>query len=219
MTSLITSNFVNSSKINNEYCFRAAIDGADHVSMKHLESARDKVLMGPERKSRIPDEEANLITAYHEGGHAVVAFYTKDSHPLHKVTIIPRGPSLGHTAYIPEKERYHVTKSQLLAMMDTMMGGRAAEELIFGPEKITSGEYSNFICYGSPFSIFILYKDMSSRFEMLVSTQDSLYRVETHRFRFRSSRVIWIEYSHHRLESTRFRSRRVETCHAGSSRM
>jgi ATP-dependent metalloprotease len=108
--------------------------------MKYLESARDKVLMGPERKSRIPDEEANLITAYHEGGHAVVAFYTRDSHPLHKVTIIPRGPSLGHTAYIPEKERYHVTKSQLLATMDVMMGGRAAEELIFGNEKITSGE-------------------------------------------------------------------------------
>lgn len=128
--------------------------------MKYLESARDKVLMGPERKSRIPDEEANTITAYHEGGHAIVAFFTKDSHPLHKVTItfmyrlfvtkwflkvtiIPRGPSLGHTAYIPEKERYHVTKAQLLAMMDTMMGGRAAEELIFGPEKITSGASSD----------------------------------------------------------------------------
>nr|XP_023024162.1 ATP-dependent zinc metalloprotease YME1 homolog isoform X2 [Leptinotarsa decemlineata] len=127
----------------NQAALRAAIDGADCVSMKYLESARDKVLMGPERKSRIPDEEANLITAYHEGGHAIVAYYTKDSHPLHKVTIIPRGPSLGHTAYIPEKERYHVTKSQLLAMMDTMMGGRAAEELIFGPEKITSGASSD----------------------------------------------------------------------------
>ncbi|KAF5280342.1 hypothetical protein FQR65_LT03151 [Abscondita terminalis] len=127
----------------NQAALRAAIDGADCVSMKYLESARDKVLMGPERKTRIPDEEANTITAYHEGGHAVVAYYTKDSHPLHKVTIIPRGPSLGHTAYIPEKERYHVTKSQLLAMMDTMMGGRAAEELIFGPEKITSGASSD----------------------------------------------------------------------------
>jgi ATP-dependent metalloprotease len=139
--------------------FRAAIDGADVVTMKHLEHARDKVLMGPERKSRLPDEEANRITAYHEGGHAIVAYYTKvgtlklclenfeqflsfllqESHPLHKVTIMPRGPSLGHTAYIPEKERYHVTKEQLLAMMDTMMGGRAAEELIFGHDKITSG--------------------------------------------------------------------------------
>ncbi|XP_050510032.1 ATP-dependent zinc metalloprotease YME1L [Diabrotica virgifera virgifera] len=127
----------------NQAALRAAIDGADFVAMKHLESARDKVLMGPERKSRIPDEEANMITAYHEGGHAIVAYYTRDSHPLHKVTIIPRGPSLGHTAYIPEKERYHITKSQLLAMMDTMMGGRAAEELIFGPEKITSGASSD----------------------------------------------------------------------------
>lgn len=127
----------------NQAALRAAIDGCNSVSMKYLESARDKVLMGPERKSRIPDEEANMITAYHEGGHAIVAFYTKDSHPLHKVTIIPRGPSLGHTAYIPEKERYHVTKSQLLAMMDTMMGGRAAEELVFGPDKITSGASSD----------------------------------------------------------------------------
>lgn len=127
----------------NQAALRAAIDGADSVTMKYLENARDKVLMGPERKTRIPDEEANMITAYHEGGHAIVAYFTKDSHPLHKVTIIPRGPSLGHTAYIPEKERYHVTKSQLLAMMDTMMGGRAAEELVFGPDKITSGASSD----------------------------------------------------------------------------
>lgn len=127
----------------NQAALKAAIDGAEAVTMKHLESARDKVLMGPERKARLPDEEANRITAYHEGGHAIVAYYTKESHPLHKVTIMPRGPSLGHTAYIPEKERYHVTKAQLLAMMDTMMGGRAAEELIFGPDKITSGASSD----------------------------------------------------------------------------
>ncbi|XP_075166069.1 ATP-dependent zinc metalloprotease YME1L isoform X2 [Haematobia irritans] len=127
----------------NQAALRAAIDGAETVTMKHLETARDKVLMGPERKARLPDEEANLITAYHEGGHAIVAYYTKESHPLHKVTIMPRGPSLGHTAYIPEKERYHVTKAQLLAMMDTMMGGRAAEELIFGIDKITSGASSD----------------------------------------------------------------------------
>ncbi|XP_055642377.1 ATP-dependent zinc metalloprotease YME1L isoform X2 [Toxorhynchites rutilus septentrionalis] len=127
----------------NQAALRAAIDGAEVVTMKHLENARDKVLMGPERKSRLPDEDANKITAYHEGGHAIVAYYTKESHPLHKVTIMPRGPSLGHTAYIPEKERYHVTKQQLLAMMDTMMGGRAAEELIFGADKITSGASSD----------------------------------------------------------------------------
>lgn len=123
----------------NQAALRAAIDGAEEVSLKHLENARDKILMGPERKVRLPDEEANQITAYHEGGHAIVAYFTKYSHPIHKVTIMPRGQSLGHTAYIPEKESYHVTKAQLLALMDTMMGGRAAEELIFGTDKITSG--------------------------------------------------------------------------------
>ncbi|GBN02898.1 ATP-dependent zinc metalloprotease YME1 [Araneus ventricosus] len=127
----------------NQAALRAAIDKAEAVSMSYLENARDKVLMGPERKSRIPDEEANIITAYHEAGHALVAHYTKDSHPLHKVTIIPRGPSLGHTAYIPEKEHYHVTRAQMLAQMDTLMGGRVAEELIFGHEKITSGAASD----------------------------------------------------------------------------
>ncbi|XP_045529218.1 ATP-dependent zinc metalloprotease YME1L isoform X2 [Pieris brassicae] len=127
----------------NQAALKAAIDGAKTVTMSYLEEARDKVLMGPARRSRLPDDEANAITACHEGGHALVAHYTKDSHPLHKVTIIPRGPSLGHTAYIPAKERYHVTKQQLLAMMDTMMGGRAAEELVYGPDKITSGASSD----------------------------------------------------------------------------
>lgn len=127
----------------NQAALKAAIEGAPSVGMKHLEHARDKVLMGPERKRRIPDEEANQITAYHESGHAVVAYFTKEASPLHKVTIIPRGQSLGHTAYIPDKERYHVTKCQLVAMMDTMMGGRAAEELIFGTDKITSGASSD----------------------------------------------------------------------------
>ncbi|XP_013175647.1 PREDICTED: ATP-dependent zinc metalloprotease YME1 homolog, partial [Papilio xuthus] len=127
----------------NQAALKAAVEGAQTVSMGHLEEARDKLLMGPARRSRLPDDEANAITACHEGGHAVVAYYTKDAHPLHKVTIIPRGPSLGHTAYIPAKERYHVTKQQLLAMMDTMMGGRAAEELVFGPDKITSGGSSD----------------------------------------------------------------------------
>ncbi|CAH4029565.1 unnamed protein product [Pieris brassicae] len=127
----------------NQAALKAAIDGAKTVTMSYLEESRDKVLMGPARRSRLPDDEANAITACHEGGHALVAHYTKDSHPLHKVTIIPRGPSLGHTAYIPAKERYHVTKQQLLAMMDTMMGGRAAEELVYGPDKITSGASSD----------------------------------------------------------------------------
>lgn len=129
--------------VTNQAALRAAADQVDSVSMKHLEAARDKVLMGPEKKSRIPDEEANLVTAYHEGGHTLVAYYTKDSQSLHKVTIIPRGPSLGHTAYIPAKEQYHMTRSQMLATMDSLMGGRAAEELIFGNDLLTSGSSSD----------------------------------------------------------------------------
>lgn len=127
----------------NQAALRAVIDGLNDVPMEYIENSRDKVLMGPEKKHRIPDEEANKITAYHEAGHALVSYYTKDSHPLHKVTIIPRGPSLGHTAYIPEKESYHVTRNQMLATMDTLMGGRVAEELIFGPDRITTGASSD----------------------------------------------------------------------------
>jgi len=123
----------------NQAALRAAIDGATAVDMRYLESARDKLIMGPERKSRIPDEESNKITAYHEAGHALVALKTKDAVPLHKVTIVSRGPSLGHTAFIPEKESYHMTRAQMLASMDTGMGGRVAEELIFGHDKITTG--------------------------------------------------------------------------------
>ncbi|KAF7379050.1 hypothetical protein HZH66_015284 [Vespula vulgaris] len=128
----------------NQAALQAAMFNSDYVTMKHLEYAKDKVLMGPEGKSKIPDEETNRITAYHEAGHALVGLYTKDADPLHKVTIIPRGPSLGHTSYIPEKDNYLVTKSHLLAKMDCLMGGRAAEELIFGPDKITTGAASDF---------------------------------------------------------------------------
>ncbi|XP_032671789.1 ATP-dependent zinc metalloprotease YME1L [Odontomachus brunneus] len=129
----------------NQAALRAAIDEADCVTMKHLEYARDKVLMGPEGKLKYRDEEVNRITAYHEAGHALVTFFTTDAPPLHKVTIVPRASSLGHTSYMmSEKDEYHVTKSQLLAKMDVMMSGRAAEELIFGTEKVTTGASSDF---------------------------------------------------------------------------
>ncbi|XP_076288668.1 ATP-dependent zinc metalloprotease YME1L isoform X1 [Lasioglossum baleicum] len=128
----------------NQAALKAAIDDDKYITMKHLEYARDKVIMGPEGKLKAMDEEVKLITAYHEAGHALVSHYTKDSIPIHKVTIIPRGHSLGHTSYMHEKDVYHVTKSQLLARMDSMMGGRAAEELIFGSEKVTTGAATDF---------------------------------------------------------------------------
>ena len=128
----------------NQAALKAAVNNADYVTIKDLEHARDKVVMGPEGKRRTNNEETNLITAYHEAGHAIVGYYTKDSTPIHKVTIIPRGPSLGHTSFLPEKDVYLRTKSQLLATMDSMMGGRAAEELIFGPDKVTTGAANDF---------------------------------------------------------------------------
>lgn len=140
-----TTNFTGADIENmvNQAALRAAVIGAQYVTTEHLEHSRDKALMGPASMSRITDEETNKITAYHEGGHTVVAYFTENSQPLHKVTIIARGSSLGHTAYIPDKDIYHVNKTQILAMLDSMMGGRAAEELVFGTEKVTSGASSD----------------------------------------------------------------------------
>ncbi|CAB3403197.1 unnamed protein product [Caenorhabditis bovis] len=124
----------------NQAALKAATDNAVEVTMNYLDEARDRVLMGPARNGgRIPDEEANKNTAYHEAGHTLVSLYTKDATPLHKVTIIPRGTSLGHTAMLPDKDSYQLTKAQMMATLDVMMGGRVAEELIFGEDRVTTG--------------------------------------------------------------------------------
>ena len=107
------------------------------VDLKDLEEARDKVRWGRERRSRILDDQEKEITAYHEAGHAIMMAVQEDSEPLHKVTIIPRGASLGSTMQLPEKDRYTESKKKLLAMLVTFMGGRAAEEIVFGD--ITTG--------------------------------------------------------------------------------
>lgn len=126
----------------NQAALRAALDGAHSVAMEHLWWSYDKIVMGPE-KQRLKNEEENRITAFHEGGHTLVSLFTKDSTPVHKVTIISRGGSLGHTAFIPEKDHNHITRAQMLSQLDTTLGGRAAEEIIFGPDKITSGASSD----------------------------------------------------------------------------
>uniref|UniRef100_A0A665UUZ3 ATP-dependent zinc metalloprotease YME1L1 n=1 Tax=Echeneis naucrates TaxID=173247 RepID=A0A665UUZ3_ECHNA len=128
----------------NQAALKAAVDGKDMVTMKELEFAKDKILMGPERRSAEIDKKNKLITAYHESGHAIVAYYTKDAMPINKATIMPRGPSLGHVSMLPENDRWSETRSQLLAQMDVSMGGRVAEELIFGHEYITTGASSDF---------------------------------------------------------------------------
>uniref|UniRef100_A0A3B5QSR6 ATP-dependent zinc metalloprotease YME1L1 n=1 Tax=Xiphophorus maculatus TaxID=8083 RepID=A0A3B5QSR6_XIPMA len=128
----------------NQSALKAAVDGKEMVTMKDLEFAKDKILMGPERRSVEIDKKNKTITAYHESGHAIVAYYTKDAMPINKATIMPRGPTLGHVSMLPENDRWSETRAQLLAQMDVSMGGRVAEELIFGDENITTGASSDF---------------------------------------------------------------------------
>uniref|UniRef100_A0A8D3BNY5 YME1 like 1 ATPase n=1 Tax=Scophthalmus maximus TaxID=52904 RepID=A0A8D3BNY5_SCOMX len=123
----------------NQAALKAAVDEKEMVTMKDLEFAKDKILMGPERKSVEIDKKNKTITAYHESGHAIVAYFTKDAMPINKATIMPRGPTLGHVSMLPENDRWSETRAQLLAQMDVSMGGRVAEELIFGDDYITTG--------------------------------------------------------------------------------
>ena len=125
------------SNLLNEGAILAARQNKREIFMDDLEQAIDKVLAGPEKKSRIITPKDKEITAYHEVGHALVAFYEKDSDPLHKVTIIPRGMALGITMTLPEDDHLHLSKAQLLARIKVLLGGRVAEEVIFGD--ITTG--------------------------------------------------------------------------------
>jgi cell division protease FtsH len=116
----------------NEAALLAARRDAQRVAMVDFEQAKDKVLLGAERRSLILSDEDKRVTAYHEGGHALVALLTAGSDPVHKVTIIPRGMALGVTQTLPVEDRYNLTQRQMLAMIKHAMGGRAAEELVFG---------------------------------------------------------------------------------------
>jgi cell division protease FtsH len=121
----------------NEGALLAARRDAQRVSMVDVERAKDKVVLGAERKSLIMSEEDKRITAYHESGHALVALLSEGSDPVHKVTIIPRGMSLGATWTLPSEDRYNLTRKQILAMIRHAMGGRAAEEIVF--EHLSTG--------------------------------------------------------------------------------
>ena len=116
----------------NEAALLAARREGSRVAMIDFERAKDKVLLGAERRSLVMTDEDKRITAYHEGGHALVAMLSKSSDPVHKVTIIPRGMALGVTQTLPPEDRYNLTRDQILAMIKHAMGGRAAEELVFG---------------------------------------------------------------------------------------
>jgi cell division protease FtsH len=123
----------------NEAALLAARRGNDKVFMLDLQDAKDKVMLGTERKSLVLSESERKLTAYHEAGHAVVAMRIPGQDPVHKITIVPRGRALGLTASLPEEDRHTYPRDYLLGDLAVFFGGRAAEELVFGPEKITTG--------------------------------------------------------------------------------
>uniref|UniRef100_A0A803L2Q5 AAA+ ATPase domain-containing protein n=1 Tax=Chenopodium quinoa TaxID=63459 RepID=A0A803L2Q5_CHEQI len=122
---------------------KAAVEGAEKLTSSQLEFAKDRILMGTERKTMFITEDSKKLTAYHESGHAIVALNTEGAHPIHKATIIPRGSALGMVTQLPSNDETSVSKRQLLARLDVCMGGRVAEELIFGQDYITTGASSD----------------------------------------------------------------------------
>ncbi|MBX9943091.1 MAG: ATP-dependent zinc metalloprotease FtsH, partial [Reyranella sp.] len=127
----------------NEAALRAARVGKRLVTMADFEYAKDKVLMGTERRSMAMTDEEKTLTAYHEAGHALVAMHVPKSDPLHKVTIIPRGRALGVTMQLPERDHLSHTKQFLESRLAILFGGRTAEDIIFGPENVTTGAASD----------------------------------------------------------------------------
>jgi cell division protease FtsH len=127
----------------NEAALLAARRGKRVVTMSELEDAKDKVMMGAERRSMAMSEEEKKLTAYHEGGHALVALHVTGSDPIHKATIIPRGRALGMVMRLPERDQLSLTRQKMMADLCVAFGGRLAEELIFGHEKVTTGAMSD----------------------------------------------------------------------------
>lgn len=162
----------------NQAAIQASRESVREVSQKQLEFAKDKILMGAERRSAVITDESKRLTAYHEGGHALVAYYTPGAMPLHKATIMPRGAALGMTVQLPEMDKVSekkiqgkkckhgkaehnptntctffflpfpqdsFTRKEFLAQLDVCLGGRVAEEMIFGEENVTSGAHSDIV--------------------------------------------------------------------------
>ncbi len=123
----------------NEAALLAARKAKRVVSMLEFEEAKDKVMMGAERRSMVMTEDEKKLTAYHEAGHALIMMHAEGHEPLHKVTIIPRGRALGVTMFLPERDKYSQSQMELKAMIASLFGGRVAEEMIFGIDKVTTG--------------------------------------------------------------------------------
>jgi len=123
----------------NEAALIAARSNRRTVSMEEFDKAKDKIMMGTERRSLVMSEAEKKLTAYHESGHAIVGLSVPEHDPVYKVTIIPRGRALGVTMFLPEEDRYSYSKQRLMSQMKSLYGGRLAEEIVFGPAYVTTG--------------------------------------------------------------------------------
>ncbi len=123
----------------NEAALFAARSNKREVSMEHFEKAKDKIMMGAERRSMVMSDDEKKLTAYHESGHAIVGRLVPEHDPVHKVTIIPRGRALGVTMFLPKEDRYSHSRQRLESQLSSLFGGRIAEEIIFGVERVTTG--------------------------------------------------------------------------------
>ena len=123
----------------NEAALFAAREDSQAVTQDHFERAKDKIMMGAERKSMVMSEDDKRLTAYHEAGHAIVGRIVPEHDPVYKVTIIPRGRALGVTMFLPEEDKYSLNKTQIESQLASLFGGRVAEELIYGKAKVTTG--------------------------------------------------------------------------------
>lgn len=161
-------------KLVNQAKIMASLENCPTLQMNHLERSRDEMLMGVERKSFLMSLEDRKLTAFHEGGHALVALHTENATPLHKATIIPRGSALGLVSQVPEKDEYSATKQALMARMDVAMGGRVAEELLFGPEKVTTGASSDFTQATRIARSMVMQFGMSEKIGPMVFSEDEI---------------------------------------------
>jgi cell division protease FtsH len=127
----------------NEAALMAARRGKRVVTMSEFEDAKDKIMMGAERRTLVMTEQEKMLTAYHEGGHAIVALSVPATDPVHKATIIPRGRALGMVMQLPERDKLSMSYEQMTSRLAVLMGGRVAEEVIFGKDKVTSGAQSD----------------------------------------------------------------------------
>lgn len=123
----------------NQAAVHASKSGANKIGMNDLDWAKDRIIMGAEKRSAVIQEKDKVMTAYHEAGHALVAMFTAGADPLYKCTIMPRGQALGVTHYMPEMDRVSMAKMEFLAWIDIAMGGKIAEEIVYGPDRVTSG--------------------------------------------------------------------------------